>query len=283
MRLNKVYLEITNVCNLSCPFCPQTKRTPRFMSPEEFRTAIGRIAPLTKYVYLHLMGEPLLHPHLTELLAILREADLHAALTTNGTLIARRADELLAAGLYKIGISLHAWEANHGAVMTPEARAHFAACLDFARRSAAGGTITALRLWNEDRADRAAQNDLNGEITQMAREYFPGEWEYTPRGIRLAPLCYLEREEIFDWPDTDAQASDCRVRCCGLRDQIGILSDGTVVPCCLDHEGDLALGNIFTDDPEQLLDSPRARRIREGFLRGEAAEDFCRRCGFARR
>ena len=78
-------------------------------------------------------------------------------------------------------------------------------------------------------------------------------------------------------------ASDSRVRCYGLRDQIGILSDGTIVPCCLDHEGDLALGNIFRDDPTEILQSPRACAIRDGFLRGEAAEDLCRRCGYARR
>ena len=281
--MNKVYIEITNVCNLACPFCPKTGREARFMSADEFRAVVGRIRPLTDYVYLHLMGEPLLHPQLGELLAILREAGLHAALATNGTLIPKRADELLAAGLYKIGISLHAWEANFGTEMTEAARAHFAACFDFARRSAASGTITALRLWNEDRADRSARNDLNQAIMQMAKEFFPDEWTDTPRGIRLAPLCYLEKEEIFDWPDRDAEASDSRVRCYGLRDQIGILSDGTIVPCCLDHEGDLALGNIFRDDPTEILQSPRACAIRDGFLRGEAAEDLCRRCGYARR
>ena len=281
--MNKVYIEITNVCNLACPFCPKTKRPPRFMSVDEFRIAVEKIRPLTKYVYLHLMGEPLLHPQLTDLLAILREADMHAAMVTNGMLIPKRAEELLAAGLYKISISLHAWEANFGAEMTEAARSHFAACMEFARRSAASGTITALRLWNEDREDREAQNDLNREITRMVRDYFPDDWKEMARGTRIAPMCYLEKEEIFDWPDRDAEASDGRIRCYGLRDQFGILSDGTIVPCCLDHEGDIALGNIFRDDPSEILQSPRACAIHDGFLRGEATEDLCRRCGYARR
>lgn len=281
MPLTRVYLEITNVCNLSCAFCPGTARPPRFMSEAEFSAAVEKIAPLTKYLVLHVMGEPLLHPALPRLLAIAREAGMRVALTTNGTRVPALSAMLLDARLYKASLSLHSWEANHGSALTAEARAYFDGCFSYARRAAHQGTIAALRLWNGDRADRAGQNALNAEIEALLRAHFPGEWEDTPRGTRLMPLCYLENEEIFDWPDDDAPERGGRVRCHGTRDHVGVLSDGTIVPCCLDGEGRIPLGNIFTDDLGEVLNSPRASAMREGFLRGEAVEPLCRRCGYA--
>jgi len=279
--LTRVYLEITNVCNLSCAFCPKTARAPRFMSEAEFALAVEKIAPLTKYLYLHVMGEPLLHPSLPALLRIAREAGMHVALTTNGIRVPEMAEILLGAGLYKVSLSLHSWEANFGSTVTDRAKEHFDGCFSFAREAAHNGTIVALRLWNEDRADRTGQNSLNGWIEERLHSFFPGEWKETPRGTLLAPLCYLEHEEIFDWPDTNAAETAGQIRCFGTRDHVGILSDGTVVPCCLDGEGRIRLGNTVTDDLTALLDAPRVCAMREGFLRGEAVEDLCRRCGYA--
>ena len=91
----KAYLEITNVCNLSCAFCPKTSREPRFVSVEEFAALIEQVPPLTDYVYLHLMGEPLLHPQLGQILALCHRAGLKVSLTTNGTLLAKRQELLL--------------------------------------------------------------------------------------------------------------------------------------------------------------------------------------------
>ena len=93
---------------------------------------------------------------------------------------------------------------------------------------------------------------------------------------------YLERAGKFDWPDLSAGESGAQF-CYGLRDQLGVLVDGTVVPCCLDHEGDVALGNLFTQPLTEILTSPRACALREGFSRRKPAEELCRRCGFAAR
>lgn len=279
--LSRVYLEITNVCNLSCAFCPKTARAPRFMSEAEFALAVEKIAPLTKYLYLHVMGEPLLHPSLPAFLRIAREAGMHVALTTNGIRVPETEQTLLDARLYKVSLSLHSWEANFGSEITDRAKAHFDGCFSFARSAAQNGTIVALRLWNGDRTDRKGQNTLNRWIEERLHSFFPDEWKETPRGTRLAPLCYLEQEEIFDWPDENAAETAGQIRCHGTRDHVGILSDGTVVPCCLDGEGRIALGNIFTDDLSAILQSPRVCAMREGFLRGEAVEPLCRRCGYA--
>ena len=277
--LRRAYIEITNICNLKCPFCPGTGRAARWMTAAEFAAAAAKIRPYTEYLCLHLMGEPLTHPELGEILGEAERQGFSVTLTTNGILLPGRRDVLAPHPLYKISVSLHAWEANFGAEMTDAARRYFGECFAFAAEAAAHGTIAALRLWNGDRADRTGANTMNDAITALARDVFPGEWADTPRGIRLAQRVYIENETIFDWPDETAEARDGRASCWGTRDHIGILSDGTVVPCCLDHEGTIRLGNIFTDDLGGILASRRVTAMREGFLRGEAVEPYCRRCG----
>lgn len=115
--LKKAYVEITNRCNLACSFCPKTKRAPRTMSAQEFDLILSRLEGYVQYVYLHVMGEPLLHPELTTLFALAKARDMKICITTNGTLLQKRSDELLAAeSLHKISVSLHSFEGNDGAV-----------------------------------------------------------------------------------------------------------------------------------------------------------------------
>ena len=114
--LKKAYVEITNRCNLACSFCPKTKREPRTMSAQEFGLVLSRLEGYVQYVYLHVMGEPLLHPELTTLFALAKARDMKICITTNGTLLQKRSDELLAAeSLHKISVSLHSFEGNDGA------------------------------------------------------------------------------------------------------------------------------------------------------------------------
>ena len=123
----------------------------------------------------------------------------------------------------------------------------------------------------------------NGLLLQKLEEVFPKPWKDSRKGTQLAPKVYLEPGEKFDWPDLNAPEEEGPYFCYGLRDQIGILWDGTVVPCCLDHEGDIPLGNILTQTMEEILESDRAKAIYDGFSKKEAAEPLCRRCGYARR
>ena len=88
---------------------------------------------------------------------------------------------------------------------------------------------------------------------------------------------------MFDWPGRDAPDRGERCFCYALRDQIGVLADGTVVPCCLDHEGDMALGNLFKQELKEIMSTPRAQEIYAGFSQRKAREELCRRCGYARR
>ena len=273
--LQKAYLEITNVCNLNCSFCPGTRRARRFLSVEEFRLLAGKLRRHTDYLYFHLLGEPLLHPELGALLRIAGELGFACMITTNGSLLPERGELLLAAErLRKVSISLQSFEANPGG----ELEDYLSGCLDFARKAAEKGVFCELRLWN-----RGGLETLNPAIRERLEACFPLPWEKSRNGWKLAKRIWLDPGERFDWPDLDAPDRGERCFCYGLRNQIGVLCDGTVVPCCLDHEGDIPLGNLFTQELDEILASPRARAIYEGFSQRRAVEELCRRCGYRTR
>lgn len=275
MRFRKVYIEISNLCNLSCSFCPGTQRPGKRMTKEEFASLMPKLRPYTDFLYFHLMGEPLCHPLLADFLEIAGRHGFRVILTTNGTLLKRTQEVLLAApALHKINISLHAFEANDLAVPF---ETYLEDCLAFGK-AVAGEKIVVYRLWNQGGAD-----ELNGEILRKMEAAFPQPWAEERTGVRISSKTYVEHGDKFDWPDLSAPEGDGPLFCYGLRDQIGVLCDGTVVPCCLDHEGDIALGNLFTEELEVILSTPRAQAIYNGFSGREAVEPLCRRCGYARR
>ena len=275
MRFAKVYVEISNLCNLSCAFCPGTKREKRAMTEEEFSGLLPKLRPYTDFLYFHLMGEPLCHPKLGKFLELAHEAGFRVILTTNGTMLEKQQELLLRSpGLHKVNISLHAFEANDLTVPFDE---YLRRCFEFGN-AAEGKVLVSYRLWNNGGADQ-----LNEQILSTLSRYFPGNWVRERKGIRVGERVYLEYGDKFDWPDLSAADGGEHVFCYGLRDQLGVLCDGTVVPCCLDHEGDLALGNLFRQNMDEILKNPRAKAIYEGFSGRKAVEPLCRRCGYARR
>ncbi|MBE6973281.1 MAG: radical SAM protein [Ruminococcaceae bacterium] len=274
-RFQKVYLEISNRCNLSCSFCPGTKRPAGAMDEEHFACLLDRLVPWTDYLYFHLMGEPLCHPELERFLMLAGEKGFRVILTTNGTLLPRQQEMLLTApALHKINISLHAFEAND---LNMSFYDYLDGCFAFGM-AAQGKKLVVYRLWNEGGADAR-----NPEILQHLEHFFPKPWGQERRGVRLGEKIYLEYGDKFDWPDLAAPDGGERVFCYGLKDQIGVLWDGTVVPCCLDHEGDISLGNVFEQELGDILAGHRAQNICRGFEQGVAAEELCRKCGFARK
>lgn len=275
MRFSKIYLEISNLCNLSCAFCPGTKRQKKALNEEEFSALLPKIRPYTDFLYFHLMGEPLLHPNLEQFLALAGDVGFKIILTTNGTLLTKQQEILLnAPALHKVNISLHAFEANDLAVPFED---YLSGCFTFGK-AAEGKILIAYRLWNQ-----GGQDEKNDDILAAMSKFFPKPWVQERRGTRIGERIYLEYGDKFDWPDLKAADGGEGVFCHGLRDQLGILCDGTVVPCCLDHEGDIALGNLFTQSMEEILESPRAKAIYDGFSQRKATEELCRKCGYARR
>lgn len=274
-RFRKIYIEITNVCNLNCSFCPGTKRRKHFVDPESFRKVLSAVHPYTDFVYLHLMGEPLIHPDLPLFLEIAHIEGIKVIITTNGIMLRQQQTMLLnSPALHKVNISLHSFEANNSSVSFDN---YLHSCFHFGK-TAEGKKIVVYRLWNQGGLD--TKNEI---ILQEMETFFPRPWLVSPKGTAIGNHVFLEYGDKFEWPDLTATERDDRFFCYGLRDQLGILCDGTVVPCCLDHEGDIPLGNIFENSLDDIITSPRATQIYNGFSDGNASEPLCRRCGYANR
>lgn len=279
-QLKKAYLEITNICNLTCAFCPGTRRQAGFLSPDDFRILAEKLRPHTEYLYLHVMGEPLLHPRLAEILKCAEMLSFKVIIVTNGTLLTAKGELLCKSpAVDKVGISLHSFEGNARDGLAD----YLTECIRFAQAASAAGKKCALRLWNLDGRDIQGANTQNEEILTALEDIFPKPWKVGRRGTTLAPNVFLELGERFEWPDLSMPERKIPSFCYGLRDHVGVLWDGTVVPCCLDHEGDMPLGSLYEQDLEKILDGSRAKSIYEGFSRRVAQEKLCRRCGFARR
>ncbi len=274
----KAYIEITNVCNLSCSFCPGTNRKKSFMTAGEFEKIADEVLPFTDFIYLHLMGEPLLHPQLGEILGMAKSKGLKVIVTTNGTLLGKAGETLISSGaLFKVNISLQSYVGNlSDGNENPDE--YFDSVFDFAEKSAESGIITVMRLWN---GGELGKNRYNDRIFNRIRERFPGEYDKDYRGFRLRRLLFLEYGEAFEWSMSDGRENES-VTCFALRDQFGILCDGTVVPCCLDRDGSLALGNVFDTPLADILSSERTVRFRESLDRHIPPSELCRHCGFAK-
>lgn len=283
-RFEKVYLEISDVCNLRCDFCPEVLREKDFMSAELFRRLVAQVAPLAEQVCFHLMGEPLTHPRFAEFVRVCAEAGLPVNLTTNGTLLTpARADALLDPAVRQVNFSVHSFAANFpGRDPGPYLEPLFA----FARRAlqVRPDLYVNYRLWNLAGAG-AAENA--GLVARVGRA-FGVELEDRAdvrrgKSLRVAGRLYLNFDTRFDWPSPAAPLRSSSGTCRAVSRQIGILSDGTVVPCCLDKEGVVALGDATRRTLEEILAGERAQAMARGFREGRLAEDLCRRCTFAAR
>lgn len=285
-KYKKVYIEITNICNLNCNFCPSTKRQLKYMKRQEFLHVISQVRPFTDYIYFHLMGEPLLNPELESFLEICKNTGLQVNITTNGTLLKRAAGILFnASALRKVSISLHSFEANDTQL---EIQEYLADTIDFVKEASEKGIICELRLWNGESEGINASNNLNSHIFKMIEQAISIDFSLQAaleqgNNIKLQNKLFLQLAQKFEWPDMDCEIIDEGVFCYGLRDQFGILVDGTVVPCCLDNEGNIPLGNIFNEPLSKILSSERVKKIYAGFTARYAVEELCKKCGYAKR
>lgn len=273
-KYNKVYIEITNICNMNCSFCHGHKRKQRQMSEEEFTLILDKLKGYTGYIYYHLMGEPLTHPLLSKFIRIAGEQGYKSIITTNGTLLKKREEELLSSSIHKINISLHSFEKESN----DEHIKYIKEIAVFSKKAVSCGILVVLRLWN-----KGCDEGKNEKTINLLKEEISGEWAENQKGFRINEKFYLEWGERFEWPDIEGEIKGNKYFCYGLKDQFGILSDGTVVPCCLDSDGVINLGNIFREDIKSIVDSKRATDMVEGFRCGKASEDLCKRCGYAQR
>ncbi len=280
MMIDRCYIEITNTCNLNCDFCPKHHRKKRQLTAEEFDLLTDKIRGKVSFLYFHLMGEPLLHSLLPQFITLAREKGFKTVLTSNGTLL-NRAMGLLDTLPHKVQLSLHSHESNERG----ELDSYMDEVMRFSTEAAKRGTCIVLRLWNQGGRDLE-----NEEVMRLIEKYVPKPWKERSDGFRLCNNLYLEFDRKFSWPDakgnSGSQENDGengshvkkQLFCKALLKQIGVLADGSLVPCCLDHDGDVVLGNLFCQSLEEILASPRAQALMEGFKHHTATETLCRNC-----
>lgn len=289
--IDRCYIEITNTCNLNCDFCPKHHRRKRQLSAGEFNLLTDRVRGKVSFLYFHLMGEPLLHPLLPQFIRTANEKGFKTVLTSNGTLL-HRCLPLLEALPHKIQLSLHSHESNAWG----ELAGYMQEVMQFSVQAAEKGTCMVLRLWNQGGRDKE-----NEEVMRLIEQYVPKPWKERSDGFRLADHLYLEFDRKFEWPmageeseknlkdeleneseDESGEESPKKEKkqlfCKALIKQIGVLSDGSLVPCCLDHDGDVVLGNLLHQSLEEILASPRAQALIEGFKHHTASEKLCQNC-----
>lgn len=271
---SRVYVEITNICNMNCSFCHGHSRGSRQMTEAEYARILEQLRGKTQYIYHHLMGEPLVHPLLPRFIQMARQAGFRPMITTNGTLLDSRGDALLGCGLHKVNISLHSFEGDG----QDQHRSYIRKIAEFTEKASRDGTIVSLRLWNN-----GCDEGRNDTALEQLKAALPGAWTENTRGYRIRDGVFLEWGDRFDWPDMRAPDYGKNISCYGLRDHFGILCDGTVVPCCLDSDGAIPLGNVFEEELSDILSSPRATAMADGFRCRTAVEELCRHCGYAQR
>lgn len=261
-RFKKIYIEITNVCNLSCPFCLPTSRKKEYMSKENFEIILDKIKDYTDYIYLHVKGEPLMHPDINELIELAHQKGFQVNITTNGTLIDRLANK----NIRQINYSLQSNDNLN----------HIREILRKIKKFTMGTSIyVSIRLWSD-------KSKTNNNIKRLLLEEFPSveKIEDLQDKKTLSKNIFLSIEKEFEWPQLEVVNESSCGTCYALRDHIAILVDGSVVPCCLDNDGIINLGSIYHSDLQEILNTSKVKDMMNGFQNNLKTEDLCKKCNF---
>ena len=274
----KIYIEITNICNLKCEFCIPCNRKPSMINIADFEKIIKKIHKYTTTVALHVKGEPLLHKELNKILQILEKYNLQANITTNGTLIKEKLDILKKSKCIKqLNFSLHSFLQNNN--MPDLYLKNIFDCVNELKNI----TIS-YRLWN---LENIKENDINDIIINELENYYKlnnlKEKLKQKNAYEINQNIYINQDIEFTWPNINGEEIINKGKCWALRKQIAILVDGTVVPCCLDNNGDIPLGNILEEDLETILNKPLSQTIKKNFGNSKITCKLCKTCGFLKR
>ncbi len=278
-KFKKIYIEITNICNMSCSFCPKTNRKKEFMTLNTFREILEKIKGHTDYIYLHVKGEPFLHSQLIDFIELAEIFGINVNLTSNGTLLNEKILDLKA--LRQINISLHSFEEND---LTKKEK-YLATILRFSKLAQAKNKIISLRLWNIlNPNDFSKNNDFLSKISDFFQVEIEIDSFKRGKGIKLSNNVYLNFEEVFEWPSLSNKYYGDKGFCHGLNTHLAILVDGTVVPCCLDDEGIINLGNILdVENLDFIVNGERSQNIINNFKERQCSETLCKHCQFKER
>lgn len=286
-QFKRVYIEISNICNLKCKFCSPLLREKRIMNIDEFTRIVNQIKPFSKFVYFHIKGEPLMHPHLSEFLDICQQNDLQVNITTNGTLLKKQGQLLLNhKAMRQVNISLHSLS-EHDCSTCGSKEDYIKTAVDFAKAANDNNIYVVLRLWNLNKNGETdsfggfAMQEIEKSFPQTVplveqmQEHLSGE-----KSVKIAKKVFVGWEKEFVWPSLSHDFVGDNGFCYGMRHQVGILCDGSVVPCCLDANGEAILGNIYQSEFAEIINSKEAIKIRKGFENRIVHNQLCKRCTF---
>ncbi|MBE6150555.1 MAG: radical SAM protein [Firmicutes bacterium] len=271
-KFKKVYIEITNICNLNCSFCNNNKREKKFMNVSDFSHIIDEVKSYTDYIYLHVKGEPLLNPNLDIFLDICDNNNLFVNITTNGTLLKKSFSVLNKHKcIRQINVSLHS--ENYDEEYLEDV---FWVCSNLSDK-----IYISYRLWtlNNYELDKKSTRVVEKIISYYTLSPDVAEKLYKDKQIKIYDNTYVNKDNLFEWPSMNSNHSSLGY-CHGTIDHIGILVDGTVIPCCLDGEGVISLGNVLSTDLGEILGSERFVNMSEGFKNNTCSEEFCKKCSF---
>ena len=281
-RFSKIYVEITNMCNLKCKFCLETKREKRFMSINEFENVINKIKDYTDLILLHVKGEPLLHKNLKEILDICEKNNIKVNITTNTTLLKDNINILSnSLSVRQLNLSMHDLEQNK-----LDEKERILQVIKYIKQIKENNKkiIVSYRLWNMSKIGENSQNLVF--LNLLEKEYkIKKIFEKCKQKdfVELDENVFLNQDIEFEWPSMDSEIVSNVGKCYGLKNQIAILVNGDVVPCCLDTDGDIILGNIFNQNLEEILETDRVKNMIEGFNNSQLVEELCKRCKFIKK
>lgn len=275
MKFKKVYIEITNICNLNCSFCIKDNRRKKEMSVNEFETVLKKIDKYTDYIYLHVKGEPLIHSKLDEILSLTSKYNKYVNITTNGVFLKEKVDILKKYNnIRQINISLHS-ENNKINYIEDIIEA-----VDKLKN-----VYIVYRFWTLK--NNKLDNIMLKYLDKIKEKYFINDEVYNKimRGnnVKIDNNIYINKDKEFEWPNINNNYYNEFGFCYGLKHQIGILVDGTIAICCLDSFGTSNLGNIFNDDMEAIINSKKVKNIIKGFNDRKVYLDICRHCSYKER
>jgi len=283
MHFHRVHIEVTNICGLACSFCPPKLQPSKTMDLTFFSKVLDELQGLTKELAFHVMGDPLTLSNLDEYLDVSKEKGFEVTLTTSGYYLKKTSFKtLFHPAVRQLNISLNAYNKNS---LNLSFEDYIASVLEICDEKLLNHPkpFINLRLWNFDEA--CSEVDFNADIFKCLEEAFDIKldldklYKERPKSIRLASKVLLHFDSYFEWPSMSS-THDSQGTCYGLKSHIGVLADGSVVPCCLDGEGVINLGNLNNTSLKDVLESTRARAMREGFEKGQAVEVLCQKCSY---
>lgn len=276
MRFKKIYIEITNICNKHCSFCSKSSRKKEEMSPTNFEFIIKQVKNFTNYVYLHVKGEPLLHSEFEKIIKICDEYNMQVNITTNGSLLLKQ-QEIIANSkcIRQINISIHSIDDINEIDNILDSVKNIKNIKDI---------YFVYRYWILKENLILKENPVLDKIINYYNLSIEKQHEIEKQGnIKIDDHTYINKDIEFNWPSLNNNVYNETGYCYGLKTHISILSDGTVVPCCLDAEGIINLGNIYELTLEEILNSERTKNIINAFKNNKRYEDLCKHCTFKNR